>query len=97
MYVDKGVLVASASARRRVVVVGSSGGSTVQFPAPVEFLEALSSAIGAHQPRRRQSSRRSSSAASLAWDDATPRSPASLWIVCICFQNRASVPPRLSW
>ena len=42
MYVDKGVLVASASARRRVVVVGSSGGSTVQFPAPVEFLEALS-------------------------------------------------------
>ena len=26
MYVDKGVLVASASARRRVVVVGSSGG-----------------------------------------------------------------------
>ncbi len=80
MYVDKGVLVASASARRRVVVVGSSGGSTVQFPAPVEFLEALS----------QQLARISQGAAvvaaqfvccEVALDDATPRSPASLWIV----------------
>lgn len=80
MYVEKGVLVANASARRRVVVVGSSGGSTVQFASPIEFLEALS----------QQLARVSQGAAvvaaqfvccEVALDDATPRSPASLWIV----------------
>ena len=46
MHVNNGVLLATPVSRRRVAVVGSSGGSGVLFQTPDELLAALDRELG---------------------------------------------------